>query len=266
MNFNLISKEYIESSSIDVMKFAVVGDSKPDYDTYYDMLYLLPKDVKFVAHVGDFTDWSWPWEYGNYTHKITGYMNKIKSFKPMFHCIGNHDNRLFGNRLFNEYFGPWNFSVNYGKWSFIFVRNVYVTKYGLTSDTMGWLEDTLSECNEYVSIFMHVPPAVPFDSLVPSKKLLHDDRYNDILSSCNNKIKLAFYGHAHMYVASMHEGIMHTITGGGAPNLHECPNEPPIRRYGNHITIVTVDQNGNYKTELMTEHGIIVNVYDHGRL
>jgi len=241
------------------LKFALFSDSRPvDNEFYWNTVrskLLLQHNVDFVINLGDFTKWSWPWEYRNY-------FSKIPSGSVMFHMIGNHDNRIFGNWLFKRYFGSWDFTLEYGRWVFVFARNAYVIKYGICPEQKKWLEQELERAHnkfQKVCIFTHVPPLSPFSTLdLPQEKLLEDSRYEKILGS-SHAPELAFYGHAHLYAQRKENRTVHVISGGAAleEDLHDCPIDPPHTYRGQHATLVTVRQKGSFTIELMLPDGTI---------
>src|SRR5215207_9484795 len=112
-NKNLNQKNIQRIQSLPVkttFSFAVTGDTQRSYEALDDLVEELNKrnDVSFLIVNGDLTDFGQNREY----KWIARSLSKLKI--PYVAVIGNHDMLANGHRIFNQMFGPDDFSYTVG--------------------------------------------------------------------------------------------------------------------------------------------------------
>lgn len=178
----------------DKFSFLIIADTQIAYDELADFVKHANKidddSISFILHGGDFTDYGANFEY-NYYYDI---IKKIKF--PVVGVIGNHDMLGNGREIFRKYFGPENFSFNYGQTKFIvFNNNSRELAFDGTLPNLEWIEGEIKNTNDTIrNIFYlsHVPPmSSDFD---PSKV----DAFYKLLTS-HPKARYSIHGHTHSY-------------------------------------------------------------------
>ncbi|WP_347358598.1 metallophosphoesterase [Bdellovibrio sp.] len=178
-----------------VLRIAVFSDSHQNYKELDKATYTInqTKDIDFVANLGDFTNSGYNLEYDQFIDAV----EHIKH--PTIMALGNHDAIGAGLQLFRKAFGPTNFHFESGGYRFIFFNSNNLE----TPDDFSpeWLKDAVTSSSLPVLIFSHV-------------QLRDQDRFfgkdaillNDVIS--NNKVKVIFNGHNHVYNLIMDSGTV----------------------------------------------------------
>ncbi|MEI9808826.1 MAG: metallophosphoesterase [Bacteroidota bacterium] len=112
-------------------------------------------DVSFVLLNGDLVDFG----LNNEFNWVAARLNKLKI--PYITAPGNHDMLANGKKIFNEMFGPENFTFSYGANRFIVLNtNSRETGFDGTVPDISWLQQQLAFTDEYQNIFVlsHVAP------------------------------------------------------------------------------------------------------------
>ncbi len=194
-------------STRDTLKFILTGDSQRFYEelevfvTHVNRL----EKIGFVVLNGDITDFGLNKEY----RLVNDRLKKLNI--PYLGIIGNHDMLANGRVLYNEMFGPENFSFfsNNNKFICLNTNSREVGNNG-TVPNIPWLSLQLRLDSNYRNAFVigHVPP---FDNDF-DKKL--EGNYSKLLSS-NKKIRLSMHGHQHSFklVAPYNDGLQYLVVG-----------------------------------------------------
>lgn len=108
-----------KSNPSDNFTFAVISDTHSHYDDFLKAVKKISSnpEISFIIHAGDFTDSGLTFEYEK-TVKILK-----QSSIPFFVVIGNHDLLANGKILFEDIFGPRNYSFSYGNTLFVMGDN-----------------------------------------------------------------------------------------------------------------------------------------------
>jgi predicted phosphodiesterase len=163
-----------------------------DTHTYYDdfekqVRYFNRKDsLDFVVHMGDLT--------------LSGIYREFMWFRDisakldhlLITLIGNHDYLSNGEFLYNEMFGPFNFTMVYNNCLFVFFDDVIWEK-NVEDPDFDWLEAVLkdSEDYKYRFVFAHIPP---WDS---SFSRGNEYYFNQVMVKHN--VDLSLHGHTHNF-------------------------------------------------------------------
>jgi predicted phosphodiesterase len=198
--------------------FIVVGDSQDGDDIFKDIIKKIneEKDISFVIHMGDFTD------YGTESDYI-GYLEQIKDLKvPIYHVIGNHDAYRGGWKNFEKYFGPTYYSFDHMNSHFVCLDNSLNKSFD-EKQYKFFLNDLKNNKKKYTFVFMHKPL---FDSSDLFEGYLMSNR--EIVKQLRQdfkryKVNYAIFGHMHGYLRSEEDGTVYLITGGGGSPLHLPP-------------------------------------------
>ncbi len=140
-------------------RFAVIGDSQRFYDELADFVNYINRydDISFVLLNGDITDFGLNREY----NWISRELRKLKM--PFLAVIGNHDMLANGRVIYQQMFGPENFSFDYNGTRFIGINtnSREVGFNGSIPDT-AWLRKAVRTNNtgeqSPTFVFSHVPP------------------------------------------------------------------------------------------------------------
>ena len=164
------------------------GDTHTYYDDFEKQVdFFNRKDsVDFIVHMGDITlsgiyrEFMW----------FRDISSKIK--QPLITLIGNHDYLSNGEFLYNEMFGPFNFTMEYNNCLFVFMDDIIWEK-NVKDPNFDWLEEVLkdSEKYKYRFLFSHIPP---WDD---SFSRGNEYYFNMILDKYN--VDLSLHGHTHNF-------------------------------------------------------------------
>ncbi|HKZ67483.1 MAG TPA: metallophosphoesterase [Chitinophagaceae bacterium] len=186
-NINRLQSESVKSS----FRFVVMGDSKRFYDELEDFVGVMNRynDVSFVLLNGDITDAGLNREYQLIGRKL----RKLKM--PFIGVIGNHDMLANGRLIFEQMFGPENFSFSYGDYKFICL-NSNSSEQGNDGSIpdIPWLQQQLAAISDEqrVFVFSHVPPFNPdFDPAL-------SEVYATTLAK-SGKALYSIHGHQHRF-------------------------------------------------------------------
>lgn len=172
-------------------KFIVIGDSQRFYEELDDFVANVNQrnDIAFVVLNGDITDFGLNKEYKWISRELA----KLKS--PYVAVIGNHDMLANGSKVYQEMFGPENFSFDYGQHKFICLNsNSRERGFDGSLPGLNWLEAELADLSKYQNAFVlsHVAPFhEDFDKTLAKP-------YHSLLVG-TQKIRLSIHGHDHNY-------------------------------------------------------------------
>lgn len=182
-------EELMENPAGNILTVALISDSHRNYDELTDFVARVNElpEVDLIIHAGDFTDFGLPIQY-EWSNGIL-----LKSDKPFFMVIGNHDLVGNGGEAYGEMYGAMNFHFIYGRIKFIFINtNSREYKFNGHVPDMGWLRNELKPADEFEKaiVVFHVPP---FD--IDFDRNLEND-FQSALSMHGN-VLLAVHGHIH---------------------------------------------------------------------
>ncbi len=193
-------------------RFAVIGDSQRFYDELGDVVQKINtyNDISFVVLDGDITDFGLNREY----KWVSRELHKFNI--PFLAVIGNHDMLGNGRVLYQQMFGPENFSFEYNDYKFVCLNtnSREVGFDGSLPDT-SWLREQVTVENarleKGIFVFAHVPPTNgDFD---PSLSI----PYSNILAS-GNHVLYSIHGHQHSYSSGQPFGPPVNYVGIGSLN------------------------------------------------
>lgn len=191
-NLNAINIGKIGSlSSKTSFKFILTGDTQRFYDEldrFVDHVNA-QNDISFVLFNGDLVDFGLNKEYNWISEKF----ERLKV--PYVAAIGNHDMLGNGKRVYNEMFGPDNFTFNFSDSKFICLNtNSRETGFDGSLPNMSFLRQELADTiPQNVFILSHVAPfSVDFD-----RNLENDFR---LALESNPRVHLSLHGHEHHYM------------------------------------------------------------------
>jgi len=199
---------YANTSEID---FFVLGDSQ-GYQGALDQVVLDANEEQpdFVMHCGDLTPFGREEQY----EEVLDIIEPLSV--PFYATPGNHDVRLDGRVIFEELFGPTNYSFDVGPIHF----TVIDTSEGIMStDQLNWLEaDLVSAEAEYKVVFTHIPPFDPRPS--ENHSILNSTLSGYLMGLFHESdVDTVFTGHIHMYNQSVVQGVRYVITGGAGASV-----------------------------------------------
>jgi len=155
LNLNLknISRlDYNQLSSQGEYKIAVISDTHDYYDELDSQVRYINKqnyDMTFIS--GDMTNTGLVTEYEESIKRI----NKLS--KPVFTTSGNHDLLIDGAKIYEDYFGPQNYSLEIGDTSFIFLNNNNWES-NMQAPNISWLESELMKAfGNRIVVIAHCP-------------------------------------------------------------------------------------------------------------
>jgi len=188
-------------------KFIVTGDAQRFYEELDAFVASANqrKDVSFVVINGDVTDFGLNKEF-KWVNERLARLNI-----PYVAVIGNHDMLANGHLVFNQMFGPDNYSFDYGGCKFICLNtNSRETGFDGTVPDISWLKNQLSDLSSYRNAFVisHVPP---FNNDFDNKL---SEAYASALAQ-SGKVHLSIHSHEHHYSVShpYHDGVAYLVTG-----------------------------------------------------
>lgn len=171
--------------------FILLGDTQRFYEELEDFVKHANSldSVAFILLCGDLVDFGLNKEY----NWIASKLKKLEL--PYVSVIGNHDMVANGRKIFNEMFGPDNFTFSYGDNKFICINtNSREFDYNGNVPDVNWLAQELNNNAGFNNIFVlsHVPPySVDFD-----KNL--EPVFTGLLAA-QPKTRISLHGHEHTY-------------------------------------------------------------------
>ncbi|WP_291861223.1 metallophosphoesterase [Marinilabilia sp.] len=176
------------SESFQPFRIAIIGDSHTYYDDFEDQISALNKidSIDFVIHTGDITL--------SGIHREFVWFNEITSSlrHPMATIIGNHDFLSNGNLVFENMFGPLNFTFDYNNCRFVFFDDIILEK-NMEDPDFEWLHSALEADETITHLFLisHIPPwSDPFS-------IGNSFLFYRILE--DQKTTLSIHGHTHSF-------------------------------------------------------------------
>ena len=185
---NLEKLRLIESqiAAEDTFKIGLISDSHTYYNSLADVAEQIENDtnIDLVLHGGDMTDGGMIAEY-NIFHQL---MHDLKA--PYFTVIGNHDCLANGRYIYNDMFGPENYSFVFKNCKFVFFNNI-IWELNNAEPDYQWLRDELFTNIPYDHLFViaHIPPWS--DQFSP----LNTYAYRNMMDSAN--VSMSIHGHHH---------------------------------------------------------------------
>jgi predicted phosphodiesterase len=189
-NYNIKNAAIIEQSCNNPSEdftFAVLTDSHSSYDKLEKAINIINSnpDVKFVFHLGDFTETGLLFQYEQTVKKL----EKLKI--PFLGVIGNHDTLGNGVDIFRNIFGKTDFSFTCnGVFFFVGNNNNWESSIG----DVDYVKEKLSQhqSDKFRIIVAHIP-------------MDDDDRYSDemrqgYIKLCEDyNVDLSLHGHRHRH-------------------------------------------------------------------
>ncbi len=201
-----LMEQELENENRPSFRFALLADNHIYFDELMQAVELINQDtnVHFVLHAGDMADGGYLAEYALF-HTIMGRLNK-----PYFTVIGNHDVLANGRDIYNQMFGPENYSFTYLDHKFIFFNNIVLELHPEEPDFV-WLEEELHDGLEHEKQFViaHLPP-------------WHEDLTHEITGQYKDAmvrygVSLSMHGHDHYPNQASIEGVDYLVSG--APQM-----------------------------------------------
>ncbi|MGG7664797.1 metallophosphoesterase family protein [Dyadobacter sp. BHUBP1] len=175
----------------DTVTIVFAGDTQRWYDEQERFVKKVNslESVDLVLLAGDISDFGLLQEFKWVQKRLSALR------APYFGIIGNHDMVANGRQIFQQMFGPLNYSFVYGGIKFIAHNTNGLEAPGENIPDIGWLAHELqnAEGADYLITISHVPPfnAVEFgtESVKP---------YTDLLQNTPNLL-LSLHGHVHQH-------------------------------------------------------------------
>lgn len=169
------------------LTFAVIADNHYHYDNLEKCIHHIntESDISFVVFAGDIADQALLKEFEIFYDVMEG------SNKPYLTVIGNHDYQSNGGEVYQQMFGPVNYSFVYNGYKFTMFDDVFWES-NRTPD-FNWLENELDTESSYKQnvVIAHLPP---FSSQYNQK---YEKLYSDLMFDYD--IHLSLHGHTHSY-------------------------------------------------------------------
>lgn len=166
----------------------LISDSHTWYDQFEEQINHLNQheNIDFAVHLGDLT------LSGIYREFIWFHKVSSKLIHPLITVIGNHDYLSNGEVMYQEMFGPLNFTLVYNNCLFVFMDDVIWEK-NVEDPDFEWLESVLkgSEKYQYRFLLSHIPPWSDDFSI-------GNQYYFEMLLN-KYKVDLSIHGHNHGY-------------------------------------------------------------------
>lgn len=191
-NLNQKNLSKIQEKKVgDTICFAFMGDSQRFYDELEDFGQSVQqrKDVQFIVHSGDISDFGWAKEF-KWVHRI---MEKLPV--PYLTVVGNHDIIANGKEVYRQMYGDFNYSFDYGFARFVFFdSNSREYRFQGNVPDISWIrkQTDISDSSglSQVIAISHIPP---FDADFDPDL---EQEYMDILTD-NPFLNLSLHGHQH---------------------------------------------------------------------
>ena len=170
--------------------FILIGDTQRFYEELEDFVNHVNSiaGISFVVVAGDLVDFGLNKEF-NWIASKFGKLNV-----PYVSVIGNHDMLANGRKIFNEMFGPENFSFFYGRNKFICLNtNSREVDFNGKVPDVNWLGQQLNDdAASNIFVVSHVPPFnVDFDNNL-------EPAYSALLAA-QPKTRMSLHGHEHNF-------------------------------------------------------------------
>ena len=232
-------------------RFIVIGDSTTKHNRKYIKLLSQIEELEptpqFVIHLGDFVRNGKIAQYAEYLQIVHNFSY------PIIHVAGNHDLRRDGRHLFPKVIGDLNHFFDYGNNRFIIMSDAFEKHkqekrlFGFSNEQLAWLEDLLDDPEPVNKmIFAHAPPEKPFSNyatgavLSLKRKLKNQEQFNDLIDRYD--VKLAAFGHHHLYIAVKQDETIYMISGGGGQVKDKLSTGGRTRHYTSDHHFVVIDQ------------------------
>ncbi len=178
-------------------KFVAIGDTHDAYDETAAAVEAINRrdDIRFVLHAGDLTDLSLNAEFER-IHEILRELDV-----PYVAVIGNHDAIASGPEIYEELYGPRNFSFRFGKLKFI-AFNSNALEFPEEAPDADWLraEHADLQPGERAIWLTHQDITAPDGENKKAAKAL----YAELLR--NQPVPLVVHGHLQAYELQRYEG------------------------------------------------------------
>lgn len=193
-NINAKNISFIETklAGKEKVSFALISDTQRWYDETTDVVNAINarKDIDFVVHTGDLSDFGMKMEF----QKQRDILNHLNV--PYVCLLGNHDCLATGKEVFNCIFGDENFSFTAGNVHFVCLNtNALEFDYSEAVPDLSFLEYELENLPPQVTqtiVAMHAPPySEQFNNNI-AKIFQHYIRRFPSLQFC-------MYGHIHSF-------------------------------------------------------------------
>lgn len=191
------------------LRFAVISDTQRWYDETEDAVAALNKrdDIDFVIHAGDIADFGLRAEF----ERQRDILNGLKV--PYIVVIGNHDCIATGEDVYQEMFGPLNFSFSAGDTRFVCL-NTNSLEFDRTESVPDLmfiekeLRDYPAECKKSFVVMHAAPDSEQFDKGLTNAFHRHVKAFPGL--------QCCIHGHGHGYVISdiFDDGVLYIM----------CPN------------------------------------------
>lgn len=212
LNHKSIRRILAKSPTNDTIRFVFMGDTQRSYDETVDFVRSVNRrrDVDFVIHGGDITDFGMTKEY-IWIHDI---MTKLKV--PYVAIIGNHDILGHGKEVYKSIYGDYNFSFIYNQTKFLFLNtNALEFDYSTPIPDFGYIRAELDQDRSLYNqtiVAMHVQP---FD-LEFNNNTAH--YFQDLIRQFNNPL---FAIHAHAHVRMQNDFFKDGFVYIGCDDIHD---------------------------------------------
>ncbi|HRY31890.1 MAG TPA: metallophosphoesterase [Bacteroidales bacterium] len=167
-------------------KIAFISDSHLNFDDLEDAVEAINRDeeVVFTIHCGDMTDGGMLAEY------MISWNIADKLRRPYLTVTGNHDCLANGEYIYQEMFGPKDYSLEFQQCKFVFFTDVIWELNNREPDFL-WLDNELKFSTQYRHVFViaHIPPwSDQFSPLrtVAYRMMMHD-----------HGVRYSVHGHHH---------------------------------------------------------------------
>lgn len=207
---NLNAKSIEKISKIngqDTLRFVLIGDTQRFYDHAREFVERINgrRGISFVLLAGDISDFGLRKEF-IWVHNELSKLNM-----PYVAVIGNHDILGNGTMIYEQMYGPLNFSFNCNGNKFICL-NTNSREYNFNGSVpdLNWLSRELNDTAGLTNVFTvaHVAPfSGDFDEQL-------EIPFTDRLNQCE-KMRISMYGHEHKYSLSEPYGdrVKYLVTG-----------------------------------------------------
>lgn len=84
----------------------------------------------------------------------------------------------------------------------------------ISKEQLSWLEETIQNSEERISLFTHFPPFLIDDPWAAKNMVLHNgEKLRELLGKYNNRLALVACGHHHRSMGVVEEGVFYQVTG-----------------------------------------------------
>ena len=209
-NLEKLQKIEDETKDLDSFKFALISDSHTYYNSLDEVVNLINQDeeVLFVLHGGDMTDGGMIAEYTIF-YEIMGGLDR-----PYFTVIGNHDCLANGRIIYNDQYGPENYSFVFKNCKFVFFNDI-IWELNYEEPDFQWLLHELENHNQYDNVFViaHIPPwsdqFSPIDTRV----------YKTLMDTSNVNISIHGHHHDHYYGDFFEDSVRYLVIGAPSKDI-----------------------------------------------